>query len=137
MNLFELLAGPNEPLVVGLHRGVVLSIACFELNSGLCWGALAPFHPQSLSAAFCFDGSLLLCASFARAFLDWGPIMPGDPKECRDHALRCLELAKMASSPQVRANFLDLANTWSRLAADLEATLAMVKIMESDDKPPD
>jgi hypothetical protein len=63
--------------------------------------------------------------------------MPGDPKECRDHALRCLELAKTASSPQVKVQFLDLANTWSRLAADLEATLAMVKIMESDDKPSD
>ena len=60
--------------------------------------------------------------------------MPGDPKECRDRALRCLELAKTASSPQVKAQFLDLANTWSKLAADLEATLAMIKNMESDDK---
>ncbi len=61
--------------------------------------------------------------------------MPGDPRECREHALRCLALAKTASSPQVKAKFLDLANTWNKLAADLEATQAIMEIMESDAVP--
>jgi hypothetical protein len=60
--------------------------------------------------------------------------MPGDPRECREHALRCLELAKAASSPQVKARFLDLANTWTKLAADLEETQAIMGIMDSIDK---
>jgi hypothetical protein len=60
--------------------------------------------------------------------------MPGDPKECRQHALRCLELAKTASSPQVKSKFLDLANTWNRLAADLEETQALMGAMDSIDK---
>ena len=63
--------------------------------------------------------------------------MPGNPKECRDRALRCLELAKTASSPQVKAKFQNLAYTWSKLAADLEATLALIKNMEFDDKSSD
>ena len=60
--------------------------------------------------------------------------MPGDPRECREHALHCLELAKTASSPQVKAKFLDLANMWTKLAAELEATLAIMKITDSVDK---
>ena len=63
--------------------------------------------------------------------------MPGDPKECREHALRCLELAKAASSPQVKAKFLDLAHTWNRLAADLEETHAIVAIADTTDKSPE
>lgn len=59
--------------------------------------------------------------------------MPGDPKECRAHALRCLELAKTASSPQVKAKFLELASTWTKLAADLEIAHSIMEIMESDD----
>jgi hypothetical protein len=48
--------------------------------------------------------------------------MPGDPKECREHAKCCLELAAAAASPMVRDNFLSLAQTWSRLARELEAS---------------
>ena len=48
--------------------------------------------------------------------------MPGDPKECREHAKCCLRMAAAASSPMVRDNFLSLAHTWSRLARELEAS---------------
>ena len=48
--------------------------------------------------------------------------MPGDPKECREHAKCCLEHAAAASSPLVRDNFLRLAESWSRLARQLEAS---------------
>lgn len=52
--------------------------------------------------------------------------MPGDPKECREHAKRCLELAASSSSPLAKARFEDLAKTWMRLATDLEQTKALV-----------
>jgi hypothetical protein len=41
--------------------------------------------------------------------------MPGDPTECRQHALHCVELAEHAANP-TRQTFLDLSETWLRLA---------------------
>ena len=46
--------------------------------------------------------------------------MPGDPKECRQHALNCVQLAKTAKSPEARDRFARLARTWIRLAEELE-----------------
>ena len=46
--------------------------------------------------------------------------MPGDPKECRQHALNCVRLAQTAATPQSREHFANLAQTWVRLAEDLE-----------------
>ena len=46
--------------------------------------------------------------------------MPGDPRECRRHALTCVRLAQTSASPQAREEFASLANTWLRLATDLE-----------------
>ena len=48
--------------------------------------------------------------------------MPGNPKDCRENAKCCLEHAAAASSPLVRDNFLRLAQSWSRLARELEAS---------------
>jgi hypothetical protein len=54
--------------------------------------------------------------------------MPGDPKECREHAKRCLELASEATpSSLAKARFKDLAKTWIRLATDLEHAEALLK----------
>jgi hypothetical protein len=50
--------------------------------------------------------------------------MPGDPKECRQHALNCVRLAQTSSTPQAIEEFASLANTWLRLAADLEQARA-------------
>ena len=44
--------------------------------------------------------------------------MPGDPKECRQHALACVRLAQTSASPQAREEFANLARTWTRLADD-------------------
>ena len=38
--------------------------------------------------------------------------MPGDPKECRQHALACVRLAQTSASPQAREEFANLARTW-------------------------
>jgi hypothetical protein len=62
--------------------------------------------------------------------------MPGDPRECRQHALRCLELAKSAASPEAKAKFLDLASTWTHLASDLEAMGALIEAEKTEDKRP-
>jgi hypothetical protein len=57
--------------------------------------------------------------------------MPGDPKECRAHAVRCEELARVAPTPEARQHFLDLSGTWKSLAADLEATQAFLNAIEA------
>jgi hypothetical protein len=54
--------------------------------------------------------------------------MPGDPKECREHAKHCLELA--SNSPPLslaRTRFEELAQTWLRLAKDLEHAKALLE----------
>ena len=48
--------------------------------------------------------------------------MPGDPKECRQHAVNCVQLAKTAESPEARDRFAHLARTWIRLAEEIEST---------------
>jgi hypothetical protein len=48
--------------------------------------------------------------------------MPGDPKECRMHAFRCIELASGARNPQLNSTFLELSANWQKLAGDLEFT---------------
>jgi hypothetical protein len=44
--------------------------------------------------------------------------MPGDPKECRQHAERCAELARFASTPEGRETFLSLH--WLRSSTERE-----------------
>ena len=53
--------------------------------------------------------------------------MPGDPKQCRFNAVRCLRLAKRARRPEVRQTFVALAETWTRLAAELESDQALLR----------
>ena len=52
--------------------------------------------------------------------------MPGEPKECREHAKRCQEMADAAPSPMAK-RFEELAQTWLRLASDLEHAKALVE----------
>jgi hypothetical protein len=52
--------------------------------------------------------------------------MPGDPKECREHALRCAELAMTARTPQLKTTLLDLSKKWEKLAIQLENALAQL-----------
>jgi hypothetical protein len=46
--------------------------------------------------------------------------MTGDPKECREHAARCAELAVSARTPQLKTTFLGLSKNWERFAIELE-----------------
>ena len=48
--------------------------------------------------------------------------MPGDPKECREHAKRCFQLAEETANPSLKESLTDIAQKWISLASDLEAT---------------
>ena len=63
--------------------------------------------------------------------------MPGDPKECRQHARRCAELASIATTPEARDTFLSLQMTWIRLAMELDQAGALIKAMQEveEEKP--
>jgi hypothetical protein len=63
-------------------------------------------------------------------------IMPGDPKECRQHARRCAELASIATTPEAREQFLSLEKSWMRLAADLDHAKAFIEALDGMDLPP-
>jgi hypothetical protein len=62
--------------------------------------------------------------------------MPGDPKECRQHARRCAELASIATTPEAREQFLSLEKSWMRLAADLEQAKAFIDALDEMDTDP-
>ena len=59
--------------------------------------------------------------------------MPGDPKECRQHALNCVHLAKGATTPELRNHFAKLARTWIKLADELEQSEAFLAAIEDDE----
>jgi hypothetical protein len=59
--------------------------------------------------------------------------MPGDPKECRQHALNCAQLAKGASTAEQRDHFAKLARTWIKLAEELEQTEAFLAAIEDEE----
>jgi hypothetical protein len=58
--------------------------------------------------------------------------MPGDPKECRQHALACVRLAQTSAFPQAREQFANLARTWIRLADDLERSQALLHALDDE-----
>jgi hypothetical protein len=55
--------------------------------------------------------------------------MPVDPKECRKHALFCTELAAAARTARWKVLFLELSESWERLAIQLEDA----KLTEKED----
>ena len=48
--------------------------------------------------------------------------MPGDPKECREHAKECWRLSMSSRSTDAAEHFEELAQTWMRLAVEIERT---------------
>ena len=52
--------------------------------------------------------------------------MPGDPKECREHARSCQRLADTAINEEARQTFTNLAQTWLGLASELEVSKALI-----------
>jgi hypothetical protein len=62
--------------------------------------------------------------------------MPGDPKECRLHALECMRIARAATKPDARDSFTELAKTWLRLAYDLEVSHDLLETWGGRATPP-
>jgi hypothetical protein len=46
--------------------------------------------------------------------------MPCSPKECREHARRCMTRAEVTLDPVVKESLLETAEQWERLAANLD-----------------
>lgn len=65
--------------------------------------------------------------------------MPGDPKECRQHALECLRLVKTSATQEDREHFAQLARTWIKLAEEIEQSQAFLagldEILPGDGQP--
>lgn len=53
--------------------------------------------------------------------------MPGDPREYRQHATRCAELARNVKDVEFRASYLALSKQWETFAAELEAAEQRLK----------
>ena len=56
--------------------------------------------------------------------------MPGDPKECREHALHCEQLAETVATLTGQQIFLDLARSWRRLAAELKSAQSFLALVD-------
>jgi hypothetical protein len=59
--------------------------------------------------------------------------MPGDPKECRQHALNCMLLAKQTANQESKQTFLSLSQSWTRLALELENAQALLDAVNKMD----
>jgi hypothetical protein len=55
--------------------------------------------------------------------------VPGDPKECRDHAANCRALAAQATNSAAKEAFINLAKHWERLASELDSAEAFLLAM--------
>ena len=57
--------------------------------------------------------------------------MPGEPRECRQNAMRCAELAHSAKTIELKQTLIELSRNWMKLAIELERTHALL-----DEYPP-
>ena len=57
--------------------------------------------------------------------------MSGDPKRCRERALKCRYLANEANTPQSKEMFLDLSRAWFRLAAELDDANTFLNVLQA------
>ena len=55
--------------------------------------------------------------------------MPGDAKQCRLNAARCLKLSERAKYPARRQSLAALAETWAKLAAENESDQALLRTL--------
>jgi len=51
--------------------------------------------------------------------------MSFDPKVCRKHSVRCAEMARTARTPQLKQTLSELAQSWGKLAVQIERNLAL------------
>ena len=59
--------------------------------------------------------------------------LPGDPKECRTHALNCMLLAKQATNEESKRTFTNLARSWTTLAVELEQAQSLLHALSEID----
>jgi hypothetical protein len=65
-------------------------------------------------------------------------VMPGDPEECRQQARNCKLLAEQTANQDSKQTLLHLAQSWAKLAAELESALALlnavneIKLLETE-----
>jgi hypothetical protein len=57
--------------------------------------------------------------------------MSGDPKECRNNALWCADLAHKARTVELKQTLIELSQNWLKLAIALERAQGLL-----DDAPP-
>ena len=57
--------------------------------------------------------------------------MSGDPKQCREQAAECVRLANEGTTQQSRNDFIELANVWLKLAAQLESDGAVLDVLDN------
>jgi hypothetical protein len=62
--------------------------------------------------------------------------MPGSPKQCRRHALACMQISQASAPPDVREHFAGLARTWLRLAGDIESGQALIDLLDDLEREP-
>jgi len=55
--------------------------------------------------------------------------MPGNPKECHEQALVCMALAKEAHTQAAQRLFHELAESWFRLAVELEDAQNLLAVL--------
>jgi hypothetical protein len=60
--------------------------------------------------------------------------MPGDPKQCREHAKRCWALASEITNPVLKESLTDAAQRWAVLAAELETIHSLLEALEEPEK---
>jgi hypothetical protein len=55
--------------------------------------------------------------------------MRADPQECREHAERCRQMARSATTAEARESYLETAHSWEQLAAEIEGAQAFIRTM--------
>jgi len=59
-------------------------------------------------------------------------VMPGDPRECREYAVRCAELAAEAKTAELKLHFLSLSRTWEQIAREMERAQLLLQERSND-----
>src|SRR5262245_21367356 len=115
------------------RRGVGNQVRCpFQSDEGAVYGSADSIKRQFAAPVpgslvrYRTDSSLAGEALSRNRFYRGGMCaeeahMPGDPKVCRQHAETCRRLATESTTVAGRNNFLNLADTWERLAAELDS----------------
>jgi hypothetical protein len=56
--------------------------------------------------------------------------MPGNPDECRQHALHCADLAHTARTPELKSTLIELSKNWHKLAIELEGARELLDMQD-------